>query len=110
MCKEESLRIIDNYKKSKFGYYANDVRLAHFIWEKYFSLKKIDEAILNFRNSLEFASKFKDNKMGYTVYSNYLLGKIYYDRGDMDQAKEFLKAVLKTSKEIMTLTLDPENF
>ena len=36
--------------------------------------------------------------MGYTVYSNYLLGKIYYDRGDKDQAKDFLKAVLKTSK------------
>ena len=99
MCKEESLRIIDNYKKSKFGYYANDVRLAHFyLGEIFLYEKKIDEAILNFRNSLEFASKFKDNKMGYTVYSNYLLGKIYYDRGDMDQAKEFLKAVLKTSK------------
>ena len=99
MCKEESLRIIDNYKKSKFGYYANDVRLAHFyLGEIFLYEKKIDEAILNFRNSLEFASKFKDNKMGYTVYSNYLLGKIYYDRGDMDQAKDFLKAVLKTSK------------
>ena len=66
--------------------------------EIFLSEKKIDEAILSFRNSLEFASKFKDNKMGYSVYSNYLLGKIYYERGDMDQAKEFLKAVLKTSK------------
>ena len=99
MCKEESLKIIDNYNNRKFGYYANDVRLAHFyLGEIFLSEKKIDEAILSFRNSLEFASKFKDNKMGYSVYSNYLLGKIYYERGDMDQSKEFLKAVLKTSK------------
>ncbi len=99
MCKEESLKIIDNYKNRKFGYYDNDVRLAHFyLGEIFLSEKKIDEAILSLRNSLEFASKFKDNKMGYTVYSNYLLGKIYYERGDMDQAKEFLKGVLKTSK------------
>ena len=99
MCKKESLNIIENYRNKKFGYYDNDMRLAHFyLGEIFLSEKKNNDAIFNLKESLKYSNSFKNKKMGYTVYSNFLLGKIYFYMGDKNSSKKYFKTVIRISK------------
>ena len=85
LCEMQSLKIIENFNKKKKGYYDNDIRLAHFfLGEIYLSKKDNDLAIHHLNKSLFYSEKFKNQKLGYTIYSNFLLGKIYFDRGEIN--------------------------
>ena len=33
--------------------------------------------------------------MGYNIYSNYYLGKIFYDRSEFDKSKKYFNSVIK---------------
>ena len=99
MCEKESHQIIDNYINKKKGYYENDVRLAHFfLGEIFLSKRNIDQAIIHLKTSLKYAEKFKNQKLGYTIYSNFLLGKIYYERNEFFNSKLYFKNVIKLTK------------
>ncbi len=99
LCKKESFKIIENFRNQKFGYYDNDMRLAHFyLGEIFLSEKKNDDAIFHLKSSLKYAQSFRNNKMGYTIYSKFLLGKIYYNNGDEISSKKYFKSVIRTSK------------
>ena len=99
MCEKESQQIIDNYINKKKGYYENDVRLAHFfLGEIFLSKRNIDQAIIHLKASLKYAEKFKNQKLGYTIYSNFLLGKIYYERNEFFNSKLYFKNVIKLTK------------
>ena len=99
MCEKESQQIIDNYINKKKGYYENDVRLAHFfLGEIFLSKRNIDQAIIHLKTSLKYAEKFKNQKLGYTIYSNFLLGKIYYERNEFFNSKLYFKNVIKLTK------------
>ncbi len=99
MCEKESEKIINNYMKKKIGYYENDVRLAHFfLGEIFLSKRKIDLAIHHLKKSLNYSEKFKNQKLGYTIYSNFLLGKIYFEKNDFFNSKIHFKKVIKLTK------------
>ena len=83
----------------KKGYYENDVRSAHFfLGEIFLSKRNIDQAIIHLKTSLKYAEKFNNQKLGYTIYSNFLLGKIYYERNEFFNSKLYFKNVIKLTK------------
>ena len=95
----QSLKIIENFNKKKKGYYDNDIRLAHFfLGEIYLSRRDNDLAIHHLNKSLFYSEKFKNQKLGYTIYSNFLLGKIHFDRGEINKSKFHFKKVIKLTK------------
>ena len=99
LCEMQSLKIIENFNKKKKGYYDNDIRLAHFfLGEIYLSKKDNDLAIHHLNKSLFYSEKFKNKKLGYTIYSNFLLGKIHFDRGEINKSKFHFKKVIKLTK------------
>tara|TARA_Y100001958_G_C21245635_1_gene575444 strand:- start:4594 stop:5772 length:1179 start_codon:yes stop_codon:yes gene_type:complete len=99
LCEMQSLKIIENFNKKKKGYYDNDIRLAHFfLGEIYLSKKDNDLAIHHLNKSLFYSEKFKNQKLGYTIYSNFLLGKIHFDRGEINKSKFHFKKVIKLTK------------
>lgn len=99
LCEKESIEILENFNKKKRGYYDNDVRLAHFfLGEIYLSRRKNDIAIHHLKKSLYYSDKFKNQKLGYTIYSNFLLGKIYFDTGEKNKSKYYFKRVIKLTK------------
>ena len=99
LCEKESIEILENFNKKKRGYYDNDVRLAHFfLGEIYLSRRKNDIAIHHLKKSLYYSDKFKNQKLGYTIYSNFLLGKIYFDTDEKNKSKYYFKRVIKLTK------------
>ena len=99
LCEMQSLKIIENFNKKKKGYYDNDIRLAHFfLGEIYLSKKDNDLAIHHLNKSLFYSEKFKNQKLGYTIYSNFLLGKIHFDRSEINKSKFHFKKVIKLTK------------
>ena len=99
LCEMQSLKIIENFNKKKKGYYDNDIRLAHFfLGEIYLSRRDNDLAIHHLNKSLFYSEKFKNQKLGYTIYSNFLLGKIHFDRGEINKSKFHFKKVIKLTK------------
>ncbi len=99
LCEKESLKILENFNREKKGYYYNDVRLAHFfLGEIYSSRRNNDLAIHHLNKSLFYSDKFKNQKLGYTIYSNFLLGKIYFDKGEKNKSKFYFKKVIKLTK------------
>ena len=99
LCEKESLKILENFNREKKGYYYNDVRLAHFfLGEIYLSRRNNDLAIYHLNKSLFYSDKFKNQKLGYTIYSNFLLGKIHFDKGEKNKSKFYFKKVIKLTK------------
>ena len=96
LCEKEAIKIIKYFTDKKKGYYDNDVRLAHFfLGEIYLSKRKIDLATYHLERSLYYSDQFKNQKLGYTIYSNFLLGKIFFDMGQSKKSKFYFKRVIK---------------
>ena len=110
-CLKESNNIIVNYKKRKFGYNEDEVRIAHFfLGEIYHSNLNFEKAIFNYKKSIEFSEKIGKQKMGYSIFSNFSLGRIFFDRNEYKQAKIYFKRVLKLTKRKDDLNKRSRNF
>ncbi|PDH42657.1 MAG: tol-pal system protein YbgF [Rhodothermaeota bacterium MED-G19] len=111
LCKKESLKMIEFYSNGKFGYNHNDARLAHFFLGEIFnSERRYDNAIFHLKKSLEFSSEFKNKKLRYTIYSNFLLGKIYDKIGKDIEAKSYFKKVLKLTNKKDKLNIESREY
>ena len=111
LCKIESLKIIDYYKNRKFGYNQNDIRLAHFfLGEVFFSERKFENSIFHLKKSLEFSNGFKNKKLGYTIYSNFLLGKLHLKIGKNIEARLYFKKVLKLTNRKDKLYIESREY
>ena len=110
-CLKESNNIIVNYKKRKFGYNEDEVRIAHFfLGEIYHSNLNFEKAIFNYKKSIEFSEKIGKQKMGYSIFSNFSLGRISFNRNEYKQAKIYFKRVLKLTKRKDDLNKRSRNF
>ena len=110
-CLKESNNIIVNYKKRKFGYNEDEVRIAHFfLGEIYHSNLNFEKAIFNYKKSIEFSEKIGKQKMGYSIFSNFSLGRIFFNRNEYKQAKIYFKRVLKLTKRKDDLNKRSRNF
>lgn len=110
-CLKESNNIIVNYKKRKFGYNEDEVRIAHFfLGEIYHSNLNFEKAIFNYKKSIEFSEKIGKQKMGYSIFSNFSLGRIFFNRNEYKQAKTYFKRVLKLTKRKDDLNKRSRNF
>ena len=110
-CLKESNNIIVNYKKRKFGYNEDEVRIAHFfLGEIYHSNLNFEKAIFNYKKSIEFSEKTGKQKMGYSIFSNFSLGRIFFNRNEYKQAKTYFKRVLKLTKRKDDLNKRSRNF
>ena len=111
LCKKESLKIINHYNNKKFGYNENDIRQAHFfLGEAFFSERKFENSIFHLKKSLEFSNDFKNKKLGYTIYSNFLLGKLYLKVGKNIEAKLYFKKVIKLTNRKDKLNLESREY
>ncbi len=98
LCEKESLKILENFSLKKIGYFDNEARLAHFFLGEIYSLSRNYRlSIYHLKKSLEFSDKFKNKKLGYTIYSNFLIGKIYYTLGEKNLSKKYLKSVIRST-------------
>ena len=110
-CLKESNNIIINYNKRKFGYNEDEARIAHFfLGEIYHSNLNFDKAIFNYKKSIEFSEKIGKQKMGYSIFSNFSLGRISFNRNEYKQAKIYFKRVLKLTKRKDDLNKRSRNF
>ena len=110
-CLKESNNIIINYDKRKFGYNEDEARIAHFfLGEIYHSNLNFDKAIFNYKKSIEFSEKIGKQKMGYSIFSNFSLGRISFNRNEYKQAKIYFKRVLKLTKRKDDLNKRSRNF
>ena len=110
-CLKESNNIIINYDKKKFGYNEDEARIAHFfLGEIYHSNLNFDKAIFNYKKSIEFSEKIGKQKMGYSIFSNFSLGRISFNRNEYKQAKIYFKRVLKLTKRKDDLNKRSRNF
>ena len=110
-CLNESNNIIINYNKRKFGYNEDEARIAHFfLGEIYHSNLNFDKAIFNYKKSIDFSEKIGKQKMGYSIFSNFSLGRIFFDRNEYKQAKIYFKKVLKLTKRKEDLNKRSRNF
>ena len=110
-CLKESNNIIVNYKKRKFGYNEDEVRIAHFfLGEIYHSNLNFEKAIFNYKKSIEFSEKIGKQKMGYSIFSNFSLGRIFFNRNEYKKAKIYFKRVLKLTKRKDDLNKRSRNF
>ena len=110
-CLNESNNIIINYNKRKFGYNEDEARIAHFfLGEIYHSNLNFDKAIFNYKKSIDFSEKIGKQKMGYSIFSNFSLGRIFFNRNEYKQAKIYFKRVLKLTKRKDDLNKRSRNF
>jgi len=110
-CLNESNNIIINYNKRKFGYNEDEARIAHFfLGEIYHSNLNFDKAIFNYKKSIDFSEKIGKQKMGYSIFSNFSLGRISFNRNEYKQAKIYFKRVLKLTKRKDDLNKRSRNF
>ena len=110
-CLKESNNIIINYDKRKFGYNEDEARIAHFfLGEIYHSNLNFDKAIFNYKKSIDFSEKIGKQKMGYSIFSNFSLGRISFNRNEYKQAKIYFKRVLKLTKRKDDLNKRSRNF
>ena len=89
-------KILENFKSNIFGYNHDEARVSHFfIGEYYYSTLEFEKAIFNYTKAIEFAKLLGKEKMGYAIYSNYYLGKIFSDRSEYDKSKMYFRSVIK---------------
>ena len=89
-------KILENFKSNIYGYNYDEARVSHFfIGEYYYSIFEFEKAIFNYTKAIEYAKILGKEKMGYNIYSNYYLGKIFYDRSEFDKSKKYFNSVIK---------------
>jgi len=91
--------ILKKFYANTFGYYHDEARISYFfIGEYYHSQLNFDKAIYNYLKAIEYASLLGKEKMGYTFYSYYYLGKIFFDRGEFKKSKIYYKKVIQSTR------------
>ncbi len=89
-------KILENFKSNIYGYNHDEARVSHFfVGEYYYSIFEFEKAIFNYTKAIEYAKILGKEKMGYNIYSNYYLGKIFYDRSEFDKSKKYFNSVIK---------------
>ena len=89
-------KILENFKSNIYGYNHDEARVSHFfVGEYYYSTLEFEKAIFNYTKAIEYAKILGKEKMGYNIYSNYYLGKIFYDRSEFDKSKLYFNNVIK---------------
>lgn len=96
---DESRILLKNFQVNKFGYNKDEARLAHFfIAEKEMSLLNFEDAIFNYKKCIEYSESIGKKKAGYSIYSNFYLGKIFSDLNKTKQAKLYFHEVIKNTR------------
>ena len=91
--------ILKKFNSNSFGYNHDEARISHFfIGEYYYSQLNFDKAIFNYLKATEYASLLGKEKMGYSFYSYYYLGKIFFDRNEFIKSKIYFRKVIQLTK------------
>lgn len=91
--------ILEKFQSNTFGYNHDEARISHFfIGEYYYSQLNFDKAIFNYLKAIEYASLLGKEKMGYSFYSYYYLGKIFFDRNEFIKSKIYFRKVIQLTK------------
>ena len=91
--------ILEKFQSNTFGYNHDEARISHFfIGEYYYSQLNFDKAIFNYLKATEYASLLGKEKMGYSFYSYYYLGKIFFDRNEFIKSKIYFRKVIQLTK------------
>ena len=72
--------------------------------------RKFGNSIFHLKKSLEFSNDFKNKKLGYTIYSNFLLGKLYLKVGKNIESKLYFKKVIKLTNRKDKLNLESREY
>ena len=91
--------ILKKFNLNSFGYNHDEARISHFfIGEYYHSKLNFEKAIYNYLKAIEYANLLGKEKMGYSYYSYYYLGKIFFDRGEFKKSKIYYKKVIQLTR------------
>ena len=91
--------ILKKFNSNSFGYNHDEARISHFfIGEYYHSKLNFEKAIYNYLKAIEYANLLGKEKMGYSYYSYYYLGKIFFDRGEFKKSKIYYKKVIQLTR------------
>ena len=108
---DESSIILKNFKEKKFGYTKDEARLAHFfIAERKLSLLNFEDAIFNYKKCIEYSESIGKKKAGYSIYSNFYLGKIFTELNKIKLAKVYFQEVIKNTKKKDKINIRSRNF
>lgn len=108
---DESRILLKNFKENKFGYNKDEARLAHFfIAERQMLSMNFEDAIFNYKKCIEYSENIGKKKAGYTIYSNFYLGKIFFDLNKVKQAKVYFQEVIKNTKRKDEINIRSKDF
>jgi len=60
--------------------------------------------------SIEYSIQMKNQRLGYTLYSYYYLGKLEYDNRNFKTSKQYFKRVIRLSKRKEKINIDSRNY
>jgi tetratricopeptide (TPR) repeat protein len=110
-CEIQLNELLKNYLNNVLGYNVNVVRNAHFfkaeIERKKLNIKSAKE---NYLKSIEYSIQMNNQRLGYTLYSYYYLGKIEYDNRNFKTSKQYFKRVIRLSKRKEKINIDSRNY
>ena len=110
-CEIQLNELLKNYLNNILGYNVNIVRNAHFfkaeIERKKLNIKSAKE---NYLKSIEYSIQMNNQRLGYTLYSYYYLGKIEYDNRNFKTSKQYFKRVIRLSKRKEKINIDSRNY
>jgi hypothetical protein len=110
-CEIQLNELLKNYLNNILGYNLNVVRNAHFFKAEIERKKlNIESAKENYLKSIEYSIQMKNQKLGYTLYSYYYLGKLEYDNRNFKTSKQYFKKVIRLSKRKEKINIDSRNY
>ena len=110
-CEIQLNELFKNYFNNILGYNVNVVRNAHFFKAEIERKKlNIESAKENYLKSIEYSIQMKNQRLGYTLYSYYYLGKLEYDSRNFKTSKQYFKRVIRLSKRKEKINIDSRNY
>ena len=110
-CEIQLNELFKNYFNNILGYNVNVIRNAHFFKAEIERKKlNIESAKENYLKSIEYSIQMKNQRLGYTLYSYYYLGKIEYDNRNFKTSKQYFKRVIRLSKRKEKINIDSRNY
>ena len=110
-CEIESNELIKNYLNNKLGYNINSVRNAHFF------KGEIERQNLNFLyakenylKSIDYSVKMNNEKLGYSLYSYFYLGKMEFDEGNFNVSKDYFRRLIKLTKRKNIININSRKY
>ena len=95
----QSLDMLKKVEEGKTGYEENSGRYAsYFLGEIYRKQSKKDLAKKYYQKAVDYGMEVEAEKKGYHLYSLLNLGRIAYQDGDPDLARDYFKRIKKLSK------------